>query len=166
MMITVGQGLSWLWLLIGALYLVRKLIPGFFWRTAVGYQGHHDYEMAEKYLLKTLAIERWIERMTGSGVGVAHVAGSLGFLYHHQRRCDDAAGMFGVALDKFAIAGRTAARAPILAATGQLYLDIGNYELAENHLRQAWAWYEQQPDHHQERQTIQAMLDLIASKQQ
>src|SRR6266446_3352959 len=113
-------------LAVNGIYFLRKAIPGYFWRTAVSYQDNHDYEMAEKYLLRALTIEKIIQKMTGSGAGVAHISTSLGFLYHHEHRLGEAVEMFSRALSEFAHNGRNATCAPILAAIGKIYFDNGD----------------------------------------
>jgi tetratricopeptide (TPR) repeat protein len=147
-----------------ALFVVRKAIPGFFWRTAMGYQNHHDHEMAEKYLLRALKIERVMQRITGSTLGVAHVSGSLGFLYHRQLRFDEAIDMFNRALADFTASGHTGETAPILASLGKLYFDAGDLVRAEDNLRKALALYEHRPDAGEARQILHDLLNAISSR--
>jgi tetratricopeptide (TPR) repeat protein len=156
------QVVAGLVLIFSSLWVLRKAIPGFFWRAATGYQDHHDYEMAEKYLLRALKVERVIARVTGSRVGIAHVCGSLGFLYQHQARMDDAIEMFRQALRCFTASGHTAETAPVLASLGKLYLEAGDLGRAEDHLRRALVLYEHRTDADEATRVIRELLSAIS----
>jgi len=147
-----------------AIYVLRKAVPGFFWRTGMGYQDHHDYEMAEKYLLRALRIEQFIKGVTGSGLGVAHISGSLGLLYHHQLRFREAAEMFNAALGNFVASGHTCEAAPVLASLGKLYFDAGDLARSEENMLKALTLFEHQPDAAEERQVIHNLLAAISLK--
>jgi tetratricopeptide (TPR) repeat protein len=164
MRITPKAVVAGLLLAVNSIYILRKAIPGYFWRTAVSYQDNHDYEMAEKYLLKALTIEKVVQKMTGSAAGVAHISTSLGFLYHHQRRLGEAVEMFSRALSEFANNGHNATRAPILAAIGKAYFDSGELALAEDNLRKAREAYGHHPAALEGIRAIDSLLEAIVLK--
>ncbi len=69
---------------LGAIFVLRRLVPGQLLSLGHSSQDRGDFETAEKYFLKALSIEKAVQRISGRRRGVALVSSSLGFLYHHE----------------------------------------------------------------------------------
>src|SRR5262249_62034437 len=100
------------------LFGLRFCLPGFCSFRAFACENRRDYDGAERWLLRALRLEKAMQRIAGQR-GVAVVSASLGFVYHHQRRVEEAAAMFQRAIDIYARIGRVDDAAPVYAGPGQ-----------------------------------------------
>ena len=81
-----------------AIFMARRGVPGLFCSLGFAHQDRGDYSGAERWFLKALTFEKYIQKCTRQGKGLAIVCSNLGLLYHHARRMDQAASMFREAI--------------------------------------------------------------------
>lgn len=153
-------------LIAGAIFAIRRGIPGFFWSRACSHQDRGEYEAAERWFLKALSFEKSVQRITGQEIGVAHVCSSLGFLYHRQGRNREAITMFSTAIKIFTDRHRINESAPLYASLGKVYFDSGDLQLAEDTLNKALSIYHYRTGAQKAIGTITALLDLISERRQ
>lgn len=149
-----------------AIFALRRGVPGLFFSQGYAYQDRGKYEAAERRFLKALSFEKSLQRVTGKGLGVAHVCSSLGFLYHRQMRIQEAISMFSTAIKIFTDHHRINESAPIYASLGKVYFDNGDLQLAEDALNKALAIYSSRTAAQEAINTTTALLDLISERRQ
>jgi tetratricopeptide (TPR) repeat protein len=142
--------------------IIRKGIPGSLTRQAYSHQDGGKYESAERCFLKALSFEKRMQGLTGQRIGVALQYSNLGFLYHRQRRMDEAIRMFQKAIVIYSDLGRVDDSAPIYASLGKVYFDIGELQLAEESLNKALIIYRSRHHAREAIDTINKLLGAIS----
>ena len=92
---------------IGALFAIRRGVPGFFCSRGYAHKDRGDYGTAEQWFLRAACWEDRIRQITGKQRGLAIVYTALGHLYHLQSRPMEAVAMLKEAMRIFLSLGRT-----------------------------------------------------------
>lgn len=147
-----------------AVFYLRRSIPGALLARGNAHQERGELEAAERSFLQVLAFENAIRRLTGARYDVALASSRLGFLYHRQRRIEDAERMFTAALGIHTALGRAIDAARIRAALGKLHFDNGDLARAAQELNEALAVYARRADAPEAIATIHALLQSISER--
>ncbi|MFC1539023.1 tetratricopeptide repeat protein [Candidatus Latescibacterota bacterium] len=105
-----------------------------------------------------------MQRITGRGIGAAHVFSCIGLLYHRQNRIREAINMFDAAIEIYAHYRRNDEAAPVYASLGKVYFDSGDLNLAEVTLSKALEMYSLRKGSQEAIDTISNLLDLISER--
>lgn len=152
-------------LVVGLFILsLRKLLPGFCCSQGFARQDGGEFESAERWFLRALNFEKMIQRITGRPRGIAVVSMNLGFLYHRQRRMDEAAEKFDTAIRIYSNIGRTDDLGTVYFALGKLCFDKRDLVRAEQALNDALVIYRRRPNVADAVEAITAVLRLIAQQ--
>src|SRR5690242_8067354 len=81
------------------LWVMRRMVPGYFFKLGTAYEDREDFGNAERMFLTVLRIESWISRFGGDKRGLAIAYESLGALYKRKGTTDVASEMLLKAMD-------------------------------------------------------------------